>query len=67
MAATEEASSYPSPTKQGTNLTSLVSLSTQVYMALNPLQSGNSVMKSMDHVWNLPGGVGMGYSSSEGG
>ena len=60
--ATATESSSPSPSLQGVIRTSLVSRSTHVITALNPLEEGRWVMKSMLQASNLFSGMGNGYN-----
>ena len=64
--ATAGASSDPSPTKQGTSFTYLVSLSITVKMALKPPHNGKLVIKSMEYVWKHSGRMGSDCKSLEG-
>ena len=51
--ATEEALRAPYPTKQGIGLQYLVNVSTQVRIALYPIQKGSSMIKSILQDTNL--------------
>ena len=60
------ADNSPSPTKHGTSLTSFVSMSTTVNMALQPLSNGKPTMKSRDHTAKREPGMGNGANKPYG-